>query len=95
MSSESIMPISTQKIALEQFNAMKTASSAPGQELNKMFFSMMMKSMFDVTGVEKNTSSMTKINQQLYVDVLTQELADNFDVGFSELQFELKQREIK
>lgn len=95
MASDSIMPISTQKIALEQFSAITSPSVEPGKQLNQMFLNMMLKSMFDTSGSAKTSSVTTQLNQQLYLNALTQELSENFDLGFSRLQFEVTKQENK
>ena len=97
MNTESIMPISTQKIILEQFNELNNITTEPAKQLNQLFFNMMLKSVFDtsVTGNKSTTTPLLQLNQQLYLNTLTQQLSDNFNIGFSKLQFETGQQEYK
>ena len=94
MGNESVMPISTQKIALEQFSEIQNKSNEPGKQLNKLFFNMMMKPMFEsaVAGVKSSTT--TQLHQQLFLNALTQDLSDKFDLGFSKLQHNIEQQKI-
>jgi len=92
MVSESIMPISTQKIALEKFSDIQNKSNESGDKLNQVFFNMMMKPMFEKVVTSEKPSTVTQLHQQLFLNALTQELSNKFDLGFSKLQHDIEQQ---
>ena len=88
MNADNIMPVSTGKAVVEQFSDIKYQQADAGKQLNKLFFNMMMKSMYKPIGAGDQVSASSQVHQQMVVDALTQELSDNFDMGFSKLKFE-------